>query len=70
MRGFVESLKTLNTTPNRADGEIANHNRVFLTDRVSSKPRPWLGGESINSLTRDMRHTGMVGYPATRFGAR
>ncbi len=65
-REFVGSLKGLATHPNRADGRIANNVRPDLPQGMNKTQRPWLGGESVNSLTQEMRMNNMMWFPATR----
>jgi hypothetical protein len=66
LRGFVDSLRGLHATPNRADGQIVNNVRGYLPPLAASRPRPWIGGQSINTITRPMRIDNMQGFPATR----
>lgn len=66
-RGYIDSLKGFNSVPNLHDGIIANGLRGELTPAVTQKPRPWLNGQSIDSLTRPMQLNSGHGLPMSRW---
>ena len=59
-RAMVHGLKDMAGRRNQADGHMIQGMSAFLTDKVSSKVRSWLHGESINSLTKEMRENPSV----------
>jgi hypothetical protein len=67
MRGYVDSLKGFAAKPNVHDGVIANGLRGELPPGVTSKVRPWIGGTSIDKLTRPMQLNSGAGLPRNRW---
>jgi hypothetical protein len=69
MRGYVNSVKTLQRLPNQADGYLVNHLGSQLPNAVETKIRGWLGGTSISNLTAPMRYNEMKNFPRTAVDA-
>ena len=53
MRGYIDSLKGLQVRPSAEDALIAHRLGGHLSPQVGSKPRGWLGGDSINGVVSD-----------------
>jgi hypothetical protein len=54
-RGYIDNLKGYLDKPKLSDGLIANRFRGELPPAVVQKPRPWLNGHSIDTLTRPIQ---------------